>query len=69
MEATLTMDHLYTLTANKARDEIAKILTAYLIVCDNRLGDQIKIPDTTEQQLLVNQVVQELLRQPEYQLC
>jgi uncharacterized protein (DUF1800 family) len=69
MEATLTMDPIYSAMENKSKAEIKKSLTEYLIVCDNKLSEQIKTPNTDETQLFINQVIQELLRQPEYQLC
>jgi len=69
MEAIINMDHIYKLIDDKSLSDMKKSLTDYLIVCDNKLSDQIVTPSTNELQLFTNQVVQELLRQPEYQLC
>ncbi len=69
MEASITMDHIYQLLEDKSKNEMKKFLTQYLLVCDNKLSEQMDTPQTDELQLFVNQYVQELLRQPEYQLC
>lgn len=69
MEASITMDHIYKAMEDKSKQEIKQVLTSYLIVCDNKLSEQLSTPATDELQWLVNQIVQELLRQPEYQLC
>ncbi len=69
MEASLTMDHIYKAAEDKSKKEVVKLLASYFIICDNKLSDQLAIPITDELQLLVNQYIQELLRQPEYQLC
>jgi uncharacterized protein (DUF1800 family) len=69
MEAGITMDHIYQLMPDTSKTTIKKLLTQYLMVCTNQLAEQLKTPDTDELQIFVNQYVQELLRQPEYQLC
>lgn len=69
MEAGVNMDHIYKLVEDISVSEIKKKLVDYLIVCNNKLYDQINDPDSDELQLITNQIVQELLRQPEYQLC
>lgn len=69
MEASVTMDHIYKLLENKSMGELKNALIDYFIICDNHLIDQIKDPSSDELHLITNQLVQELLRQPEYQLC
>jgi uncharacterized protein (DUF1800 family) len=69
MEAGITMEHIYQLVEDKSKTEMKQLLTDYLVVCNNSLANQLATPNTDEFQLFVNQYVQELLRQPEYQLC
>jgi len=69
MGATITMEHIYKSVEDKSKPQIKQVLTSYLIVCDNNLVNQLTNPSTDELQWCVNQIVQELLRQPEYQLC
>ncbi len=69
MGATITMSHLYKLTESKPKKEAKKILTDLFIICENGLANQLNTPETEDTQLFTIQYVQELLRQPEYQLC
>ena len=68
MEATLTLDPIYKLVEGKLKTETKKLLTDYFIICENNLANQLKEPNTDDMQIFDNQFVQELLRQPEYQL-
>lgn len=68
MEASIEMDHIYKLTEGKSKTEIRKILSDCFILCDNDLSKTLTEPATDDLQIYTNQFVQELLRQPEYQL-
>lgn len=68
MEATIEMDHINKLTEGKSKNEIRKILADCFILCQNDLSKTLSEPTTDDLQIFTNQFIQELLRQPEYQL-